>query len=173
MAEAPAGQKSAVRWLSPGEVRARWEPQAARLCLSICGGEELPDARAAMAFPVTAPDTFVDLCDAKGESVGMLRSLAELDAGSRGAVKAALEARYLIPKVLRVLELSELGPFVLRWRVQTDRGERTIHTESPREAIRYQTPDHLRLTDLAGNHYDFPSIAGLDPDSRRLLSSVL
>ena len=162
-----------VRWLEPAEVRARWEPEAARLCLRVAGGEELPGVRAALAFPVTHPGKFIDLSDEKGEAVGMLRSLEGLGAESRSAVEAALAARYLIPRVTRVLELAERVPFVLRWRVETDRGEREFFTESPREAVKYLSADRIRVTDLAGNHYDLPAPAELDARSRALLEVFL
>ncbi len=169
---APA-EKSSVRWLEPGEVAARWEPEAARLSVRIAGGEEQFDARAAMAFPVTAPFEYVDLSDSKGEALGMLRSLEKLDAASRAALEAALEVRYLIPQVSKVLALEELKPFLIRWRVATDRGERTFHTESPREAIRYQGADRIRITDLSGNHYDFPAVSKMDAESRERLAGIL
>ena len=164
---------SAAKWLSPAAVRARWDAAAARLSVRVGDAEEAADVRVGMAFPVTAPGRFIDLGNDQGESIGMLRSLEGLDQDSRLAIGAALEARYLIPKVVRVRELSELGPFVLCWRVETDRGERTFHTESPREAVRYQTPDRIRVTDLAGNHYDFPSVSGMDEASRALLAAIL
>jgi hypothetical protein len=171
--ETPGPASATVRWLAPEEVRARWEPDAARLCIRIGGGEEVVDARVALAFPVSAPRKFIDLAGPKSESLGMLRSLEGMDAESRKAITAALEARYLIPQIRRLLELEEVVPLVIRWRVETDRGERTFHTESPREAVRYQDPDGIRVTDLAGNHYDLSAMSELDPASRALLSSIL
>jgi hypothetical protein len=168
-----AGGQMSIRWLEGPEVAAEWEPQAARLSLRVSGGDRITDARAALAFPVSAPGRFVDLCDAEGKSVGMLRKLADLAAESRGAVEAALSARYLIPRVERIVEITETAAFVLNWRVQTDRGPRTFQTESPREAVKYQGPDRIRITDMAGNHYDVPGIAGLDAASRALLAAYL
>ncbi|HOX07485.1 MAG TPA: DUF1854 domain-containing protein [Planctomycetota bacterium] len=174
-APAPAAppEKPAIRWLEPGEVAARWEPEAARLCVRIGSGEELADVRAAMGFPVTAPGEYVELRDAKGEPAGMIRSLESLDAASRAAVRAALEVRYLIPQVGAIEAIDELRPFLIRWRVRTSRGERVFHTESPREAVRYQGADRIRVTDLSGNHYDFPSISKMDDASRERLSAIL
>jgi len=163
----------AVRWLEPIEVSARWDPQAARLTVTVSGEEEITDARAALAFPVSHPGEFVDLCNAKNESAGMLRSLKGLDDATRQALEAALEVRYLIPRVERVIDLRDTSPFVLRWRVETDRGERTFTTESPREAVKYQSADRIRVTDLAGNHYDFPTLKGLDAASRAILEAYL
>lgn len=162
-----------VRWLDPRQVRAKWEPEAVRLSVAIEGGEEVKDARATLAFPVTAPDGYVELSDAKGESLGILKTLEELDAATLSALRAALTARYMIPHILRIVELTEVSPFVLRWRVETDRGHGTFFTESPREAVRYLGHDRIRVTDLAGNYYDIRSLAGLDLASRGILAAFL
>lgn len=173
MGEKEKQSSLAVRWLEPGEVSARWDPASARLTVTISGEEELGDARAALAFPVSHPGEFIDLCNDKNESAGMLRSLKGLEGETRKALEAALEVRYLIPRVERVLDLQEASPFVLRWQVATDRGERVFTTESPREAVRYQSADRIRVTDLAGNHYDFPTLKGLDAASRAILEAYL
>ncbi len=170
---AAAAEEPTLRWIEPGEVVARWEPEAARLCVQIGTGEKSADVRAAMAFPVTAPGEYVEFRDAKGEPVGMLRSLDGLEPESRKAVEAALAARYMIPRVTRVLELAERVHFVLHWRVETDRGEREFFTESPREAVKYLSAERIRVTDLAGNHYDLPALAEFDARSRALLEVFL
>jgi hypothetical protein len=103
----------------------------------------------------------------------MLRSLNGLDAGSQEAIRAALGARYLTPQIRSVLEVVEISPFVFRWRVETDRGARTFCTESPREAVRYQAADHVRITDLSGASYDITALSALDARSRSALELVL
>jgi len=56
--------------------------------------------------------------------------------------------------------------------VLTDRGERAFFTESSREALKRQEPDRLRITDLAGNQYDFPAVSAMDPQSRERLAAI-
>jgi len=167
------GSELTIRWLEPGEVSASWDPDSARLTVRVSGEEETADASARLAFPVSRPRRFVELADSGKKSVGMLRSLDGLAAGAREAIEKALETRYMIPEVQSVIELGERSPFVLRWRVGTARGERVFFTESPREAVKYQTPDRIRITDLTGNHYDVPSIAALPAESRALLDAYL
>jgi hypothetical protein len=167
------GSELAIRWLEPGEVNASWDPDAARLTVRIAGEDEAADASATLAFPVSRPMRFVELSDSKKKPVGMLRSLDGLAGEAREAIAKALQTRYMIPEVQSVLDLGERSPFVLRWRVGTDRGERVFFTESPREAVKYQTPDRIRITDLTGNHYDVPSIAALPAESRTRLDAYL
>jgi hypothetical protein len=156
-----------------GNVRARWDVEASRLSIEVAGRAGCGDARPVRAFPASAPDEMIELSDAKGEPIGVLRRLDELDAGSRAAVEAAFRARYLTPRIERVAELTEVAPFVLRWRVGTDRGERLFYTESSREAVRPQPGEGLRVTDLAGDQYELPAPSRLDPASRALLAAVL
>ncbi len=163
----------AIRWLEPGEVSARWEAASARLAVRLRGEEEVADAAAALAFPVSRPGRFVEFSDSKKQPLGMLRSLEGLEPKTRKAVEKALETRYMIPEIESILEMSERSPFVLRWRVGTTRGERVFFTESPREAVKYQGSGRIRITDLTSNHYDVPSIDALPAESRALLEAYL
>ena len=162
-----------IRWLEAGRVQVRWEPRSVRLIVRIDGGEEVADARVALAFPVTHPDGHVEFSNARGESLGIVKSLHGMAPDSLAALRAALSARYMIPLIIRLFELKEVSPFVLRWRVETDRGDNAFFTESPREAVRYLGHDRVRITDLSGNHFDIPSLSGLDAASRTHLSAFL
>ena len=174
-AEKPAEEASdlTVRWLEPEQVQAQWEPASVRLTVRIDAGEERRDARATLAFPITFPDGYVELSNSKNESIGVVKLLKGMEPASLAAIRSALAARYMIPLVIRVFELKEESPFVLRWRVETDRGPATFFTESPREAVRYLSHDRIRLTDLSGNHFDIASMAGLDAPSQTLLGGFL
>ena len=162
-----------IRWLRADSIRAGWNPDQARLTVTLDSGEVVPDARALRAFPVSHPAGYIQIANAKGEAVGMLQTLDGLPVENRTALRAALDARYLIPQVRRILELREISPFVLRWSVETDRGPCTFTTESTREALRHMGPDRVRVTDLSGNHFDFPGISTMDPVSRGLLGNFM
>ncbi len=162
-----------IRWLDPAAVRAAWDAASVRLTVTIGAEPPLADARALLAFPIKRPDGFVQLSDDKGEGGGMLETLTGLAPDTLTAIREALNLRYLIPRVSRVLDLSERSQSVLRWRVTTNRGERVYFTESVRESIRRLGADWLRVTDLADNQFDIPSIAGLDPASRERLANYL
>ena len=162
-----------VRWLDPAQVQAQWQSESVRLVVRINGGEEIKNTQATLAFPVTSPNGYVEFSDAKGDSIGILKSLANVAPESLAAIRAALAARYMIPFVVQLVEMKEASPFVLRWRVETNMGAATFFTESTRESVRYLTHDRIRITDLAGNQFDIPSISGLDASSRDILSAFL
>jgi len=165
--------KLMVRWLEPGAMSIAYDAQSAKLTVRLDSGEEYVDARVTQAFPVTLAGQYVDFSNSKGEAIGMLRSLDGLAEVSRKAVDEALKTRCLIPTVGRILDLREIRPSVIYWQVTTNRGERTFHSESPRESVRYLTSDRIRVTDLAGNQYDVPSLSALDTHSRALLETLI
>jgi len=162
-----------VRWLKPEHVTARWEPEPARISVRIDNGDEIVDAQVRLALPLSRPGTFVNISNAKNESLGILATLDGLDRDTRNAIESALQMRYMIPVIIQILAIQEHSPFVLRWRVETNLGERQFFTESTRESIRYHDVDRIRITDLAGNQYDITSLAGQCAASRGILDAFL
>ncbi len=144
-----------------------------KLTVRIGREETLEDARVGLAFPIQHPGKYIDICNSKDESQGMLKSPRGLDQGTRIAIEAALEVRYLIPDITSIPDIKEHSAFVLRWTVETSRGQRSFFTESSREAVRYQGPNRIRITDLTDNHYNLPDITALDAASRAILSNYL
>lgn len=165
--------KLTVKWLESEDLTITYDAVAARLTLHLKSGEEHVDARVIQAFPVSLAGQYVDFSNSKGEAIGMLRSLEKLDEASRKAVNEALRTRCLIPVITGIHDLKEIRPSVIFWRVTTDKGERIFHSESPRESVRFLTLDRIRITDLAGNQYDLPSMSALDAGSRLLLDTLI
>lgn len=173
MSEQKEKKSTELRWLEAAELTAVYDAVSACLTIRLKSGEEYRDVRVAQGFPVTDPGSFVDFADSKGEPIGMVRSISAVEPESLNAIRKALEAGCLIPSVSRILDLFEAGPSVLRWKVLTNHGECVFYTESPRESIRFQTPDRVRISDLSDNDFDIVSISALDVESRRLLAIVL
>lgn len=171
--EKKSGDALTIRWLDGAGLSARYDAVGVCLQIALQTGERVEDVSVTQSFPVSRPGDYLEFRDGKGESLGILRSLESLDTASRQAVCSALSGRSVIPQVLSVREIRELGVSVILWKTATDRGERAFHTESPRESIRFLTQDRIRITDLAGNQYDIPSIAALDPASRNRLALLI
>ncbi len=162
-----------VPWLNPHTICAQWDAEAARLSVQIGDSPTVHDVEVRLAFPLSRPDQFLELTNAKGELLGMLAALGDLEAETERALRAALVSRYMVPRITRIVEVAERSPFVLQWRVETNRGERVFRTESPREAIHYLGSHRLRITDLAGVQYDIPDVSTLDSESRTILGRFL
>lgn len=131
------------------------------------------------AFPLSAPDSFVELREEGGESAGMLKGLAGLDAESRSIAEELLRERYVVPIIREIEEIrSDFGMWL--WRVQTDRGPRAFTIRSPRDDIRSvpvpvavgRRVRKVRVTDVDGNTYEIPDLDALDRRSRAFYDRI-
>jgi hypothetical protein len=153
--------------LDTASVRLRREGQ--RLELHVDGGNGWRQVTLVRLFPLTEPDGWIAVLDGEGNETGILLDLAGLAADSRAAAEEELQRRYLVPQIVRILACKTLRHGLIRWTVETDKGEATFITRHLREQIKEPAPTRLTLLDIEGNRYDIPHIAALDPDSRLLL----
>jgi hypothetical protein len=160
-----------IKWLGGRDVRL-FRDGAGHVRATVRGDRSVVRPALLRAFPITAPDGFIELREEQGDSVGMLRDLAELDEESRGLAEEILHERYLVPVVREIRGLRrELGVWV--WDVVTDRGERTFSMKSPREDVRRLPGGCFRIKDIDGNTFEITDAAALDPRSRQLLDKVV
>jgi hypothetical protein len=164
-----------ITWLDGGDVRI-FRDGSGQVRASVRGARSVLRPTVVRAFPISAPDRYLELREEGGGAVGMLRQLSELDEGSRALAEELLRERYLIPCITAVHALrQEYGTWV--WSVDTDRGERTFTVRNPRESIRTIAlpaggPQRMRITDVDGNVLEIPDRAALDGKSRSLLDQV-
>lgn len=124
------------------------------------------------AAPLSHPERFLSLMNAKGEEVAMVASLAELDADSRAAVEEELRRRYLTATVEKVLHAKvEFG--ATYWTVLTERGSRDFVVQSLQENAQWLGPDHLLLVDIDGNRFEIKDIKALDEKSRTFVDAIV
>lgn len=111
------------------------------------------------SFPVSKPDECIALRDPSGREIGVLTSLATLDAASRQATDRALSLCYFVRRMLRTYdprEISESGAVgALRWVGDTDRGATAREVSQPTEQIRVLPGG--RVLFLSGVASDFTS----------------
>jgi len=124
------------------------------------------------ARPVSGRGKEVSFLDGKKREVLMIESLAELDAESRAIAEEALEGRYLIPKINRVLK-AEVHFGNRFWDVETTLGRRSFAMRDPNTSVTRLSSDHLILRDVLGNCYEIPSLSELDDESRNRAEMVL
>ncbi len=95
-----------------------------------------------------------------------------LDPESRDLLISELESRYLIPVILRIIDIrAHLG--TLYWKVLTDAGSTRFALKDPSENVMWLTEDHIVLRDCLGNRYEIESLSGLDRQSRNKISLVI
>jgi Domain of unknown function (DUF1854) len=154
-----------LHYLDPPTIR--FERAGARLHLDL-GGTAHRNVTVTCAFPLSLPLRFLSVRDADNNEIGMIKDASELDAENLRIITEALERRYLMPIIQRVLRVKERFG-TLDWEVITDRGLRTFTTRDLRENVVHPAPGRALLTDVDGNRYDVRDLYALDRASQAWL----
>jgi hypothetical protein len=126
----------------------------------------------AWASPLTYPERYLALMNAKGEEIVTLADPNELSSDSLVAVREELRRRYLSSTVKLIQQArTEFG--ATYWHVVTERGEKDFVTQSLQENAQWLSPTHLLLIDVDGNRFEIPNTQILDQRSRELLAAVV
>jgi len=136
------------------------------LCAELVGRGRWTKVTVRLGFPYSDPDHYIFLMHNE-EEIGMLRDLSGLDAESQQLIRAALDKRYYIPRITRVLSVHETSSATL-WVVETDRGQREFITRDRHNFRRIKGSD-LIIVDVDGNRFRVPRDARFDVQSQRLL----
>ena len=142
-----------------------------RLVLIEPGGERHVGASAVRAFPLSAPDRDVAICDESGREVVWIEDLNSIDPAIRRLIEADLAANDFLPTITRIHRISS-DSTPCEFDVETDRGPTKFTLDSD-EQIRKVGADRLLLTDARGVRYHIPDLRRLDPASRRALERHL
>jgi hypothetical protein len=142
-----------------------------RLVLTEPGGRQHIGVTPVRAFPISAPEQGLALCNVEGREVWWVESLGELPPQLRRLLEEDLGRRQFMPIILRVREISAPAEPSL-WDVETDRGRTTFVLNSEDDV--HCLEDHRALiTDAHGVRYLIHDTRALDSASRRLLERFL
>jgi len=130
-------------------------------------GEDARAVRVRRAFPWSEPGRFISLRDADDRELALVADPRALDAESRAALEAALEAAGFVFVVSGVTEIEEEVE-IRSWRVTTLQGPRAFQTRLD-EWPRALPGGGLLIRDVAGDLYRIDDLAALDAKSRELL----
>jgi Domain of unknown function (DUF1854) len=142
-----------------------------RLVVTLANGEIHTGVMPVRAFPFSAPDQWISLCDESGHEVFCLNDVAELDPKTRDQLAAELARREFIPRILRILNVV-VGGVASQWFVESDRGDTNFELPSE-DNIRRMGSDGALLIDSHGIRYRITSVPQMDAHSRRLLRRYL
>jgi len=134
-------------------------------------GRSTSDVVPVRAFPFSAPDQWISLCDQAGREILCLADLSVLDPQTRELLQAELAQREFIPRIKRILRVVESGGSA-RWFVQTDRGDTDFELPSE-DNVRRMGDDGVLVIDAHGIRYRILSTKELDGPSRRILRQYL
>lgn len=118
-------------------------------------------------FPLTGPERFIALVDARGHELCCIEDPASLTESSQKALESALFVSELLPRVERIEAVRQQAT-ESSWQVVTDRGVRSFVVEQEDHIRRLADGRHL-ITDAHGMRYLVPQLEALDAKSRRLL----
>ena len=122
------------------------------------------------AFPITAPQQWIVICDAHGRELICLEDLEKVPESVRQVLKEELRKRDFIPHILRINSAAGNNPS--QWDVQTDRGPKTFLLKSD-DDLRRLGKHRALLVDAYGIRYLVPDTRKLDGHSRRMLERYL
>jgi len=115
-------------------------------------GEEHTDLNIRRAFPLEANDRFIGFSLPDGTELGLLESLANLDAESRQVLQDELDKIYFCPKILTFGKITEEHG-MLRGEIETTSGPRPIEIRGWRENVRMLSGGRAVVEDVDGNRY--------------------
>lgn len=140
--------------------------------LLLANGDSIEELEPRRLFPVSDMNNYITLLDKEGIERGLIRSLAGIDPGSREVIEESLEDYYLVPKILKVLSISEKSG-TIRWTVVTERGEKRFDVRNRNHDIRVSKTGKVRVRDSDDNRYEIDDYHTLDSKSRSRLIPYL
>jgi hypothetical protein len=142
-----------------------------RLVLTEPGGRQHVSLTPVRAFPISAPEQGLALCDDEGREVWWVETLSELPPALRRLLEEELGRRQFMPNIHRVLRISApVEPSL--WEVETDRGRTTFLLNSE-DDVHCLEGHRALITDAHGARYLIPDTRALDSRSRQLLERLL
>jgi hypothetical protein len=142
-----------------------------RLVVTMPDGQSHSGVVPVHAFPFSAPEQWISLCDETGHEVLCLTDLADVSAETREQLSAELARREFIPRILYILRVVE-GGGCSQWFVKSDRGDTNFELTSE-DNIRRMGSDGALLIDSHGIRYRITSVPQLDAHSRKILRQYL
>lgn len=159
-----------VRLLDPANVRLV-RSQAGVLSMEY-GEERHAEVWLFRAFPLSRQDEYISVRTAKGEEIGLLERLTDLNEASLTEARNELKLRYLVPTVTHIEKIKQY-PGMWVWELETTLGPVKLSMRNLHEHIQTVGPTRLLLSDLDGNRCEIKDIETLNAHSQKQLSKVI
>lgn len=142
------------------------------LRLTIEGDRSYTRVKVVRAAPLSHPDRYVCLLDAKDEEICMLDELRQVSEEMQEILREELDRRYLTSRIEQVKSVrNEFGTSY--WEVQTNRGPREFVVQNAAENAQWLGDHRLLLIDVDGNRFEVPRLDELDKRSLGFIEQVL
>lgn len=140
--------------------------------LEFYNGKKYENLEPRCLFPISGPDKYISLLNENNEEIAVIRDISFLMKESAEVLRDVITEYYLIPKITSVLDRSEKYG-ILKWTVETDRGQRTIEVKHRQSDIKVIYPKRVLVRDSNDNRYEIPDYEALDVKSLKKILSDL
>ncbi|WP_054026013.1 DUF1854 domain-containing protein [Bacillus sp. FJAT-28004] len=123
-------------------------------------------------FPFQYTTQFISVRDSKGDEIGVIRDIEQLDEESRSEMDKELQLRYFLPLVARIDSIKQKADLWI-WELQTNLGPTRIVMRNLHEHMQYPSDNRIILTDINGKRCEVRDWKSLDSHSRSQLKDVL
>lgn len=164
-----------VRYLTPHTCRI-FEDERGALSVEVAGERVYGGVFAVYAFPVLRPNGYVSLVHSGGEGeeieVGIVRAIEEFPPHQADLIRAALDRRYFVHTIQRILHIGWEYGFV-SLKVETDKGPVEFLMRHQRKRAVDYGPRGKVLIDISENRYLIPDVSALDPKAYRTFTRII
>jgi hypothetical protein len=123
------------------------------------------------SFPITDPDRWIVLLDARGRELATVADLSTLPVALKTTLEEELASREFTPVIRRIVDIAGEN-LPAEWKVETDRGP-TRFTLDDEDNIRKLGSGKLMISDAQGTRYLIENSSSMDSASRRFLERFL
>lgn len=124
------------------------------------------------AFPFLYTTQYISIRNEKGEELGIVRDLAQLDGESAKELQRELGYRYFLPIVTRVDSVKQKSELWI-WELQTNLGPTRLAMRNLHEHLLFPGDGRVVLSDMNGRRCEIADWRALDAHSRMQLTDVL
>ena len=118
------------------------------------------------AFPFDRPDNIISVQQEDGFEIGIIRDINEFDKKTAEILNRALDKKYYIPEITKILSAKDRFGFVY-FKCQTDSGECDFVVRNPFGSIIRLSETRIFILDIDGNRYSIKDTSALDRKSYR------
>lgn len=123
-------------------------------------------------FPFQYTTQYISVRNSKGEEIGVIQGIDQLDEESRVEMNQELQLRYFLPLVTRIDAIKQKADLWI-WELQTNLGPTRIVMRNLHEHMQYPSVNRIILTDINGKRCEIRDWLSLDGRSRKQLKDVI
>ena len=163
--------RTEIRYLDGSRIRVFLPQGATHPRIEVEGELSILAGRIRKVFPLSDADAYFSIQDGAGKEVGVLRSLDELDEGSKDLLENELKRRYFTPTIQEIESLKQDGGMWL-FKVRTQRGPAQFYVRNWRDSSHEISHMRFQIVSVDGQRFEIRDYAALDEKSQALLDQL-